>query len=197
MISAVILAAGASQRMGSPKALLKIGDATFLQHISAVLSSVRITTQAIVLGSDAGRIQPSLSWFSGKVVINEGWEKGQLSSICCGLDAVEGPDCHGILLWPVDRPFVTGIVCVDLLQAFWTSGRQIVVPVHHGKRGHPVLFGASLFDELRALPHDVGARGILHRHPGDVYEVETSEEGTILNIDTPEDYNSAIRKISQ
>jgi len=194
MISAVILAGGASQRMGSPKALLKIGGRTFLEHIDDACTAARITDRVVVLGADAEKIRPALAGFTGTVVVNGKWESGQLSSILCGCDAVQGEGCHGIMVWPVDRPLVTAHLCVGLLQAFWTSGKPIIVPVFDGKRGHPVIFSKDIFDELRNAPAGVGARAVLQSDPSRICHVETQEEGILMNIDTPEEYRRTIPK---
>jgi molybdenum cofactor cytidylyltransferase len=135
MISAVILAAGASQRMGKPKALLTVGEKTFLQYIVDVLHSARILDIAVVLGADAEGIKQSLDWFDGKIVLNADWQKGQLTSVISGIDALDTNDLHGAMLCPVDRPLISQSLLVDLLQAFWKSKKNIVVPSYNGKRG--------------------------------------------------------------
>jgi molybdenum cofactor cytidylyltransferase len=188
MITAIILAGGASSRMGHPKALLTIGEKTFLQHIDSVLASARITRRVVVLGADDARIRPTLSWYSGTIATNEKWERGQLSSILTGLDSIESGECHGVLLWPVDRPLVSQALVVGLLQAFWSSHQEIIVPVFQGRRGHPVIFSSTLFSEFRSLSPDQGARELLRRHADKIHHLETDEEGVVLNIDTNEQY---------
>jgi molybdenum cofactor cytidylyltransferase len=188
MVSGIILAAGESTRMGSPKALLKIGDKSFAQQIVDTLIASRVLDIVLVLGADAEAIQTQLNWFEGKTVINEEWEKGQLSSVLMGLHVVEQQDLHGVLVWPVDRPLVSWHVIVGMLHQFWTKHKQIVVPIYKGRRGHPVLFGKDLFHDLECAPMDKGARKVLQDHPSDVLEYQTEEEGVVMNIDSPEDY---------
>ena len=193
MISGIILAAGSSQRMGSPKSLLKIGEKTFLQYIVDVLHSARIIDVVIVLGADAEEIRESLTWFDGKIVVNEDWNKGQLTSIIKGIDALdlnstEPEEVNGAMICPVDHPLLTQSLLVDLLQGYWTSKKKIIIPTFNGKRGHPVIFDKKYFDELRSAPHDVGARAVVHKHADDVCEVPVNEEGILINIDTQEDY---------
>lgn len=199
MISAIILAAGSSQRMGTPKALLKIGGKTFLQHIVEILHSARIIDVVIVLGAEAKEIQKTLNWFDGKVVINNEWQKGQLSSIITGLNSLdveksELEEIHGAMLCPVDHPLLTQSLMVDLLQGFWLSKKKIIVPTFKGQRGHPVIFAKELFDGIRSARLDVGARAIVHKHPEEIHKVGIDEEGVIINIDTPEDYQRHILK---
>jgi molybdenum cofactor cytidylyltransferase len=192
MVSGIILAAGESSRMGSPKPLLKIGEKCFVQHIVDVLIASRVLDIVVVLGADGKAIQTQLNWFKGKTVINEEWEKGQLSSIVAGLRAVDQKDLHGVLIWPVDRPLVSEHVIVGMLHQFWTKHMQIVVPVFSGQRGHPVLVGKSLLEDLEKAPMDIGARTVLWDHPKDVLEYQTEEEGVVINIDSAEDYQKYV-----
>jgi molybdenum cofactor cytidylyltransferase len=194
MVSGIILAAGESSRMGTPKALLKIGQKSFVQHIVDVLVASRVLDIVIVLGADANTIQNQLNWFKGKTVINEEWKRGQLSSILSGLQAVDQKDLHGVLIWPVDRPLVSQHVIVGMLHQFWTKHKRIVVPVYRGQRGHPLLIGTTLFGDLEKSPVDIGARAILWNHPNDVLEYQTEEEGVVVNIDSPDDYQKHILK---
>lgn len=197
MISGIILAAGSSQRMGSPKALLKIGEKTFLQHIVEALHSARIIDNVIVLGSGAEEIQKTLSWFEGKVAVNNDWQKGQLTSIITGLNNLdmtktETEEIHGAIICPVDHPLLTQSLLVDLLQGYWLSKKRIIIPTHQGQRGHPVIFDRELFDEIRNAPLDIGARAVVRNHEDDVLEVNVDDEGVLINIDSPDDYKKYI-----
>jgi len=197
MVSAIILAAGASQRMGRIKPLLELEGETFTEHIAGVLRSARILDQVIVIGSEAEEIRKKLTQFEGKITINHKWPDGQLSSIIAGLDAIISPDLAGIMLCPVDHPLISQSLLVDLLQGFWKSGKNIIIPSYQGKRGHPVIFGKKLFDEIRNAPPDGGARYVVRSNPGDILEVSTDEEGVILNVDTPSDYVSLMVRLKK
>ncbi|TAK55657.1 MAG: nucleotidyltransferase family protein [Bacteroidetes bacterium] len=193
MISAIILAAGASVRMGKPKALLTIEGETFLQRIVRTLRSARVTETIIVLGSQAEEIQGTLQWFEGRVVINSFWQTGQLSSLITGVQALESETTHGCLVCPVDHPLFSHSVIVDLLQGFWTSGKNIIIPVYNGKRGHPVIFGKSLFPALHSASQEKGAKEVVHTHRDEILEVTVQEGGVLVNIDTPEQYQAVLR----
>ncbi len=195
MISAIILAAGESQRMGQPKALLRIGEKTFLQHIVGVLQEAALDHIVAVLGADREKILRELNWFTGKIAVNTQFQKGQLSSIVTGLNEVEkNPEADGAFIWPADHPLVSADLVAKMTQEFYRLNPFIVLPKYKGQRGHPVLFAKILFDKLRAAPLDVGARAVVHDYAEDVLEVETDEEGVVMNIDTPRDYQEKIVK---
>ena len=197
MISGIVLAAGSSRRMGSPKALLKIGEKTFLQYIVEALHSARIIDVVIVFGAEAEKIQKTLTWFDGKIVTNNDWQKGQLSSIITGLNALdltksEPEEIHGAIICPADHPLLTQSLLVDLLQGYWLSKKRIIIPIHRGKRGHPVIFDRELFDDIRNAPIDIGAREVVRNHEQEVHEVDVNDEGVLINIDSPDDYKKYI-----
>ena len=181
--------------MGRPKALLRIGEETFVQHIVGQLQSAGLHDVVIVLGADADEIKTSLSWFSGTIVINEDWKQGQLTSVIAGLNAFSHHHLDGVLICPVDRPLITHTLIKNLLKAFQESGKSIVVPVFQGRRGHPTIFSSALFHELRDAPLNVGARHVVRNHPHDVHEMTTSEKGAVLNIDTLEDYARYVERL--
>lgn len=151
----------------------------------------------IVLGAEAEEIQKSLTWFNGKVVVNNDWQRGQLTSIIAGLNSLdinkfEPEEIHGAIICPVDHPLLTQALLVDLLQGFWKSKKRIIIPTFNNKRGHPVIFHRDLFSEIHNAPLELGARTVVHNHPDEVHEVPVEEEGILLDIDTPEDYKKYI-----
>lgn len=187
-ISAIILSAGSSQRMGKHKALLTIGNKTFLRHIVDEINSAGIQDSVVVLGSDFETIRQTLSWFNGKVVVNNDWRNGQLTSIITGINILESAECDGVLIVPVDHPLFTSSLISKLVQAFNESKKQIIIPTHRQRRGHPVIISKNLFGELRNAPIQIGMRFVVHTHEDEICEVPTEEKGVLINIDTPEDY---------
>ena len=190
MLPALILAAGASTRMGSPKALLKIGGKTFVRHIVDVLGAAGIVDIVIVLGAEAGQIKDSLDWFDGKIVVNKDWKKGQLTSLVAGLGSIDRRDLHGVLICPVDHPLFAPQVIRGMCEAAETSPHKIIIPVFKERRGHPVIFPASLIEVLKRASPEIGARQVVRDHPDEVLEFVTEDEGVVRNIDTPEDYGA-------
>ena len=186
MLAAVILSAGASTRMGRPKALLPYREGTFLEHLIQVTRHPRIGVTRVVLGAGAENIQSIAKLDASIVVLNPDWELGQLSSIWAGIRSLEGIDADGIVLCPVDHPLVSARLVSELVENFYEEKKSIVLPTYKGKRGHPAIFSNQLFSELLAAPADRGARAVVWAHSADVLEVPTDEEGVILNLNDPD-----------
>jgi molybdenum cofactor cytidylyltransferase len=190
MLAAVILSAGASQRMGSPKALLPYQGRPFLEHLLDVTTHPKIGVRRVVLGPHAESIAAAVTLAPGEIVINPSWEDGQLSSIQVAIRSLPaGTD--GIVLFLIDHPLISAALVGDLIEEFYSpqnagAAAKIVLPLFRGRRGHPVIFSASLYDELLSAPLDKGARAVVWAHTRDVLEVETTEQGCVLNLNDPE-----------
>jgi molybdenum cofactor cytidylyltransferase len=184
MLAAVILSGGASRRMGSPKALVSYQGAPFLEHLLTVTRHPAIGVRRVVLGPDAEAISAQVTIPPGEIVINQEWEKGQLSSIHAALRSLPA-NTDGMLLCPVDHPLVSAVLVGSLIDVFLESRAPVVLPTFEGKRGHPVIFSATVYDELLHAPFDKGARAVVWAHPGEVRKLATSEEGCVLNLNDP------------
>jgi molybdenum cofactor cytidylyltransferase len=188
MLAAIILSGGASQRMGSPKALLPYQGRPFLEHLLDVTTHPKIGARRVVLGAHAELIADAVRLAVNEVVINEDWEQGQLSSIQAGIRSLPaGTD--GVILCLIDHPLITAGLIDDLIGRFYadrTAKPLIVLPIYQGKRGHPVLFSAGVYEELLAAPMDQGARSVVWAHAGEIAEVITAEQGCVLNLNDPE-----------
>jgi molybdenum cofactor cytidylyltransferase len=191
MLAAVILSGGASSRMGSPKALVPYQGRPFLEHLLEVTSHRNIGVRRVVLGAHAEPIAKAINLKADEIVINEDWEKGQLSSIQAALRSLP-PGTEGMLLCLIDHPLISNSLVQDLIEQFYQSKKSIVLPVYEGRRGHPVIFAAALYDELLRAPLETGARAVVWAHKGEVEEVQTNEEGCVLNLNDPETLNKAI-----
>src|SRR5271170_8114693 len=185
MLAAAILAAGESRRMGTPKALLPYRGTTFVQHLMSAARHPRVGIVRVVLGAGADAIRAHLLLDSASVVLNQDWAKGQLSSIQAAVRSFAGHETEGLLLCPVDHPLISGALVNRLIEQFDAGKHAIVVPTFRGRRGHPVIFRASVYDELLAAPSDIGARQVVWAHKEDTAEVPTDEEGVVLNLNDP------------
>jgi CTP:molybdopterin cytidylyltransferase MocA len=185
MLAAVILSGGASSRMGSPKALLPFQGRPFLEHLLEVTLRPEIGVRRVVLGAHAEPIAKAINLKADEIVINQEWEKGQLSSIQAALRSLP-PGTDGMLLCLIDHPLISSALVQDLIEQFYKTRSSIVLPVYEGRRGHPMIFSASLYDELLRAPLETGARAVVWTHKGEVEEVRTNEEGCVLNLNDPE-----------
>jgi molybdenum cofactor cytidylyltransferase len=186
LLAAVILSAGASSRMGRPKALIPYRASTFLEHLIQVTRHPRIGITRVVLGAGAETIRTAARLDSSIVVLNPDWELGQLSSIRAGIRSLEGLGTDGMVLCPVDNPLVTANLVAELVKRFYEEKKAIVLPTYNGRRGHPAIFSNVLYHELLAAPTEQGARVVVWAHAADVLEVPTEEEGVVLNINNPD-----------
>jgi molybdenum cofactor cytidylyltransferase len=194
LLAAIILSAGASSRMGRPKALLPYREATFLEHWLQVTRHPRIGATRVILGAGAEEIRTTAKLDASLVVLNPSWEQGQLSSICAGIRSLAEIETDGILLCPVDHPLVTSGLIGDLIARFYENGKAIVLPTYKGRRGHPMIFSSALYGELLAAPADQGARAVVWAHAADLLEVLTEEEGVVLNINNPDMLRHAVEE---
>jgi molybdenum cofactor cytidylyltransferase len=185
MLAAVILSGGASSRMGSPKALLPYQGRPFLEHLLEITTHPKIGVRRVVLGAHAEPIAKAIPLAADEIVINEDWEKGQLSSIHVAIRGLpHGTD--GLLLCLIDHPLISGDLVNDLITQFYTTRASIVLPTYEGRRGHPVIFAASLYEDLLRAPIEKGARAVVWAHASEIAELATNEEGCLLNLNDPE-----------
>ena len=191
-LAAAILAAGESRRMGAPKALLPYRGKTFLTHLIDVTRHPRVGITRVVLGAHVDEIRAKLTDESASVVINDEWRSGQLSSIRAAIRSLPADETGGLILCPVDHPMVSAELVARLIETFDLSGKLVVLPTYRGRRGHPVIFRASLYDELLAASPSIGAREVVWAHVADVVEFPTEEEGVVLNLNDPETLRRAL-----
>ncbi len=190
-VTAVILAAGRSTRMGSPKALLPLAGTTFLGRLMRVYDRLALPLR-VVLGPDWEAMVDQQPVPEQALLVNRRPEMGPLSSLRIALEALS-PDTSGILLHPVDHPLVAEETIRRLVQAHIEQPGKILIPVFVGTPGHPTLFPSRLFRELREAPLEEGARSVVLADSARIVRLDTEDAGVLRNIDTPEDYDRWVR----
>lgn len=185
MVAAIILAAGASHRMGTPKALLDYRGETFVARLVRVLSAA-CDSVTVVLGNQTDAIRPYVP-NRARVVVNPDPDRGQLSSLQTALAEAPADDFAFI---PVDCPAVEEGTVERLARAFAarSASTLFVIPRKAGKRGHPVFATGAVAVEMLALPPTAEAREIVHRYVDRTVYVDVEDDGIFTDIDTPEDY---------
>jgi len=196
VIPAIVLAAGKSARMGRAKANLPIGpDDTFLTHVVRTLLDAGIDDVVVVLGHEIDAVLAGFarSGLRSRVVENADYASGQLSSLLAGLSVVDRPGVAATLVTLVDVPFVSPATVRVVIDRYQRTHAPIVRPTRGGQHGHPLVVARSLFDELRRADPVQGAKPLVRAHATPEGDVEIDDEGAFADIDTPEDYERAIR----
>ncbi|MEO8681018.1 MAG: nucleotidyltransferase family protein [Vicinamibacterales bacterium] len=192
MITAVVLAAGASLRMGRPKAALPLGPAgrTVLSYSVDTLLAAGLPAVTVVAGAHADAVRAA--WPSRdrrvRIIEHPGWAQGQLSSLVAGLDAVDDPLLEALLVTLVDVPLVSAATVRAVVAAWRKTRAPIVRPVDGNLHGHPVIFDRLVFEELRTADPAVGAKAVFAAHLTEILDVTVSDPGAFEDLDTPDDY---------
>jgi molybdenum cofactor cytidylyltransferase len=191
MIQAVILAAGKSERIGRVKPLLPWGKRTLIEATIDGIARSLANETLVVLGAAREVIEPVIAKHDLRTVFNPNFGRGMLSSIQRGLEAVPR-NARAVLFFLGDQPPPHPAMINRLIRAYDNTGKGIVLPVHCGRRGHPVLIDLKYRNEIRALDPGIGLRQLMRDHPEDVLEVRTKSPRVLHDIDTPEDYERAL-----
>lgn len=189
MLSAIILAAGESKRMGEAKQLMPLGKSTLLEQAIDNLLNSSVDETIVVLGHKAEEITTKIANKPVKVVINPDYQQGMSTSIVAGLIMVD-PRSRAVMLALGDQPLVASRTINQLIEAFNKNRKGIAVPTYQGKRGHPIIFDIKYKAELFKLKGDIGGREIIQNHPKDVSMVAVDSESVISDIDTKDDYKA-------
>jgi molybdenum cofactor cytidylyltransferase len=186
--AAIVLAAGRSSRMvGANKLLEQIGREPIVRRVVGIALASGADPVIVVTGFDAARITEALHDLKVNIVHNPAFEEGLSTSLRAGLLALP-PASDGSLVLLGDMPEIETSDLEALMAAFSVKGRQaICVPVHDGRRGNPVLWGAAYFVEMMSLTGDVGAKRLLAQHAERLIEVPAGSNGIFADVDTPAD----------
>lgn len=189
-IAAVVLAAGASQRFGQCKQLIRLNGKPLLQHALDPVLKAGIDEVILVLGTEAEAILKEIDVGRARAVRNDRPEEGMSRSLKIALAALS-PATEGALIILADQPFVSPETMAALIDIFRKTHPAAVIPTYNGFRGNPVLLSRSLFDEMQQIEGNIGCRALFGNHPGRIVKVAVDDPGVIIDIDTPEDFERA------
>ncbi|MEW6492994.1 MAG: nucleotidyltransferase family protein [Cyanobacteriota bacterium] len=187
-IGLMILAAGASTRMGTPKQLLTYRGCSFVRHIIEVAIASDFQPIVVVLGANVERIKPEISQFPVQILENQQWEEGMSSSIRVGLEALlaMNQNLEAVAIALCDQPFISSQTFNQLVETYYITSKPIIASEYAGTLGVPALFSHTLFSELMTLKSTEGAKKLIKKHSHEVFSVPFPEGA--IDIDTPSDY---------
>jgi molybdenum cofactor cytidylyltransferase len=197
MISAIVIAAGESKRMGKTKQLLPWEGKILLQHVLDSIMGSEVGEVILVLGCEAERILERVNTQKIKVIINPDYPQGMITSIRYGLAAIgKGAEAFFIVLG--DQPGISPQIYNQLIREFRRiyPSKRILLPTCQGKKGHPALFSIDFREEGSAIKGDVGFRQIILDHPQDILQIELGTDAVLNDVDTPEDYQNLLKRKS-
>ena len=191
-VTAIILGAGESSRMGKPKLLLPFGDRTMIGTVISNVLASSVEKVIVVLGSNYESHHQAINDYPVEIVNNERYREGMLSSVKCGLKAVsDAADAVMVLLG--DQPMIQAGEMDQLIESYRDSEKEIAIATHGNKRGHPILFGRKFISEIAGYPGEASLRDLLQNHPSEILEMKTGNDGILRDIDTESDYQFELK----
>jgi molybdenum cofactor cytidylyltransferase len=187
MLCAIILAAGRSRRMGTQKLLLPVGGRPLIARVVDEVLRSPVDRVFVVVGADAPRITEAIPDHRVSFVPNPLENAEMLDSVRAGLRALP-PECAAALIVLGDQPCLSAELVATLVRAFREAHHGILVPVHRGRRGHPLLLAMRYREEMLNSHDAAGLRGLLETHKDDLLEVETGTDDILEDMDEPADY---------
>jgi molybdenum cofactor cytidylyltransferase len=186
-IAGLILAGGASRRMGAPKALLRFHKETFLDRMIRLFSAVA-SPVIVVLGHQSEQIRAGIERASeATLAVNPDPERGMLSSLQCGLQALPA-DTAAVMFTPVDHPNIQLATLRRIAAQFEAERAPVTVPTYNGEHGHPVCIARALARELLELPSSAMASDVIHKYAGQTSYIAVDDPAVTTDVDDPEAY---------
>jgi molybdenum cofactor cytidylyltransferase len=187
MISAIILAAGTSSRMGRTKQLLKAGNSTLIRIVTENVLASSVDEVLVVTGYRHNEVSAAINDLPVQIIFNPRYEEGQGTSLALGVRTIDvNTNISAFLVFMADQPLISASLINVLIEEFQKRSCQVLRPVCDGLPGHPVIFSYSLCAELKNLAGDEGAQQVLKRLEGKVEYLPVKDEAAIFDIDTPE-----------
>jgi molybdenum cofactor cytidylyltransferase len=177
--------------MGQPKQLLPIGDRPAIAHCLRSITGAGIRDVIVVTGPAGDAVRQAIRGFPVNVAVNAATGSDMAGSVMAGLVRVR-PATDGVFVFPCDHPLVTPETLRSMMVAFAAGPGRIIVPRYLERTGHPALFPRAFLEELRKVPT---LRDIVWRRPDRVYRLDVDDEGVVLDMDTPEDYQGILARV--
>lgn len=190
-ISAIILAAGYSSRMGDYKPLLKLGSYFAIEHTVRCFLQAGVLDVRVVVGFRAEELVEVVEHLGGKVVVNPEFAQGMYSSIQAGVRSLE-QNAQAFFILPSDIPLISSTTIKRIVDCYLQFQHSVIRPVYNGQWGHPPLISARFKEEITQRAYQDGLRGFLHLHEQETYEMAVQDEAVLLDMDTPEDYRALV-----
>jgi len=188
MISAIILAAGESKRMGQPKMLLPWGNVTIIEHVISVIMNSRIEDILVITGGAREQIEKVIAKYPVQIVYNKTYSNNEmLSSLQYGLNALK-PQVEAALVVLGDQPQGQERSVQMVCGAFHDAKSNIIVPSYQMRRGHPWLVARPLWNELLEMKFPQSPRDFLNIHKNEIHYITMEDQSILADLDTPDDY---------
>ncbi len=198
-VTAILLAAGLSKRLGRNKLLLPLGDETVVRKTAKAVLASAVTEVILVTGHEEAKVKQAVAGLNVRLAHNPRYAEGQSTSMIAGIEAAP-EDTAAYLFVLGDQPLLTPGIVNEVISLYERSRPEALVaaPAYEGRRGNPTLFSAELKDELLHASGDAGGRGIIRRleneSPGTIVFHHLPNDDIFLDIDTEKDYESMLRK---
>lgn len=187
-VSAILLAAGESRRMGRLKQLLPLGESTFVERCIDSLLASDISELLVITGHRSADVRRAIGDRAVRIVHNPDYSTGGMTtSVKKGIESLAA-ESRAVLIALVDQPRVTSHVIDALIEAYRRERAPVVIPTCKGKKGHPVLLDLDLRDEILAMDSETGLRQVVHAHLDRTLLIEVNDETILDDFDSPEDY---------
>lgn len=192
MISAILLAAGESRRMGDFKQLLRLGEKTLVEHCVDNLLASRVDKVIVVAGHRASEVAGAIGARPVTLIQNDDYRSGMASSIKRGVQSISD-EAEACLIALADQPQIGATVIDEVVAAYASARPLIVIPVFEGRNGHPIIVDLRLREEMMAMDLSEGLRSIVHAHSSETIQIEVSSQAVLEDCDFQEDYQRMVK----
>ncbi|MDF2533379.1 MAG: metal dependent phosphohydrolase [Clostridia bacterium] len=196
-LTAIILAAGYSSRMGELKPLLPLGNKTVIEKVVEAFQTAGIESVKIVVGYQASRIVSILEKLNVDILYNHEFDKGMFSSVQLGVKSLKYDDAKAFFITPADYALIKSETIKNLGEAYFNCKSNIIYPCYNGKRGHPPIISSELANEILRYDGQGGLRGLLIKQEKSAVNIEVDDEFVVRDMDTKEDYEKFIKIINK